>query len=212
MQCALVQETAGDPVAALAQVETALRVPGDRIEPIDRLRLTISEVRLLRKIGPKRDQDRRAAIDRALKLLTSDVQNGLNQRPALLREIVAELGVVKPDLLNRGLEVLGLDSTAKTDTDGIAKALTNWDQRLSLGGGVSEIAQRAGLAGKPNPDGWRIFVSRVTGRELSTSIMNWRAEMQPDRDVDKAVVEFYRSSVEAALLPRGFDAKQRFTV
>ena len=72
MQCALVQETAGDPVAALAQVETALRVPGDRIEPIDRLRLTISEVRLLRKIGPKRDQDRRAAIDRALKLLTSD--------------------------------------------------------------------------------------------------------------------------------------------
>ena len=49
-------------------------------------------------------------------------------------------------------------------------------------GGVSEIAQRAGLAGKPNPDGWRIFVSRTTGRELSTNIMNWRArKMQPDR-------------------------------
>jgi hypothetical protein len=38
-----------------------------------------------------------------------------------------------------------------------------------------------------------------TGTDLSSHIMNWRAEMQPDPGVDKAVVDLYRSGVDAAL-------------
>jgi energy-coupling factor transporter ATP-binding protein EcfA2 len=207
MQLALVEETAGDAAAALKQNRAAMSVPGDCLEPIEKLRLTIAEIRLLRKIGAECDKDRRAAIDRALTLLTPDVQDDLNQRPAFLREVVAELGIVKSDLLNQSLEVLGLESVAKTDTDRIAHALTIWDKKLSIGGGVSEIAQRAGLTDKLSSNSWLIFVSQAGSRELSTNIMNWRAEMQPDRDVDKALVDFYRSGVEAALLPRRSDVR-----
>jgi hypothetical protein len=204
MQLALVDETAGDAASALTRIEAAKRVPGIREEPIETVRLTIAGIRLLRKLGPERDEERRAAIEGVLELLTPDVRDELSERPALLREVVAELGIVRPDLLTQGLEVLGLDAAGDAGTEGIANALTDWDKRLSpsSAGGVSEIAQRAGLANSTLGPDWKLFVSQTGGRELSTHLMNWRAEMQPDRAVDKSVVDFYRSGVEAALLPR----------
>ena len=209
MQVGLILETEGDAAAALPQVQAAMHVPGDRLEPMEALRLALAELRLLRKIGPQRDRDRQEAVGRALGLLTPELQDDLNQHPALLREVVAELGPAKPDLLNQALEVLGLESADEAATQGIANALSGWDEKLSVerGGATSEIAQRAGLKGVPKRDLWQSFVFNSGTRELSSNILNWRAEMRPDPEVDQSLIDFYRSGVEAALLPRRSDVR-----
>jgi hypothetical protein len=203
VQLALIEETAGNIDAAFQRIESALAVPGDVFEPIDRLRVTTTEIRLLRKLGSSRDKDRHAAIDRAEALLTPGLLDNLNQQPGLLRETVAELGKVKPEVITQALEVLGLDSTVKEDKAVIARALAGWDDRLaSEAGGTSELARRVDISGNVAPDRWHKFVLDTSGRKLSMHLVNWRAEMKPDRDVDHSIVDFYRSSVENALFAR----------
>jgi hypothetical protein len=201
VQLALIEETAEHADAALDAISRAMKVPGDRLEVIDHLRLTITEIRLLRKHGPARDNDRRGAIDRALALLTPDLRDGLYRRPALLREVAAEIGIVDKSVLAQAIEVLGVEPTNERDADRLARALADWDDKLKVSTGVSELAQRAGIRGR-QANNWRGLVSSGVGRELSTNIINWRAELSPDRDVDKALIEFYRFAVEDALNPR----------
>jgi hypothetical protein len=203
VQLALIEETAGRPDAALVRMDAALSLPDDSLEDIEKLRLIVTKIRLVRKLGAGRDLERRAAIDRAVALLKPEVQDALNQHPALLREVVAELGKVTPSLFTQALEVLGLDRTEEADTREIARSLADWDRRLTTeGGGPSELARRAGFQGEPDSDAWHGFVAGLAGREFSTNLLNWRQEMQPDPMVDDAVVKFYRSGVDAALSPR----------
>lgn len=199
VQLSLIEETAGSIQQALARIDQALDVAANSIEPVEKLRAVIARIRLLRKLGTTRDIERRDAIDKALELLTPAVLDSLNQQPGLLREVVAELGQVRPELLNQALEIVKLPSPTQGGAGNLANALSEWDNRLSKtsGGRSSELAQRAGL--KAGDSGaWLKYLSDI-GPGVFSQIMNWRAEMQPDRGVDKAVVDLYRSGVDAAL-------------
>lgn len=105
--------------------------------------------------------------------MTPDLLDSLNQQPGLLRETVAELGKVKPEVITQALEVLGLDSTVEEDKAVIARALAGWDDRLaSEAGGTSELARRVDISGNVAPDRWHKFVLDTSGRKLSMHLVN----------------------------------------
>jgi tetratricopeptide (TPR) repeat protein len=203
IQLAHVEEADGQLEAALEALRRALAVPGDRVAPIEALHIAVIQTRLLRKLGKKRESECTVAIERASALLTSDVGDGLIQQPGLLREVVAELGTVRSDLLNQGLEALGLLPLTTEQRDLLARAFAGWDKRLGTHKGRrGELAERAGLPLTAGEKEWRQFLVQEPPTSLAHRIVNWRAELRPDHEVDNAIVGIYRSSVEAALAPQ----------
>ena len=167
------------------------------------LRLVVAKIRLLRKLGSTRDEDRCQTIDWAVHLLDNETLASLSQQPPLLREVTAELGKLQPDLFALALDVLGVDLPAGESPGAIGSALYAWDTRLSGNpDDSSELARRVGYQGEASPDGWTGFIQDFSEKELSSRIASWRGEMQPDPGVDAAVDDLYRESVEEALARR----------
>src|SRR5262249_53331253 len=106
VELALIDETFMSFERALAGIQAAKTVPGDDREPIETLRLLVISIRLLRKLGKNREVQWAETIERTRLLLTMQTRDALDRRPALLCEVVAELGTVSTGVLTRGLELL----------------------------------------------------------------------------------------------------------
>jgi cellulose synthase operon protein C len=198
IQLSLLDETSGDLEGALVDVQMAesIRI---RIDPIETLPLITTRLRLLRKLGKGYGSERRRAVEESVALIAQGLTEGLERRPALLREVVAELGTADPAILSLGLQALGLELKGESQITLLANALAEWDKRIGRHGKSNELATRAGLLYASTEVTWSQFVMTTSATELGRRILNWRAELRPDRRVDAALTKIYRLNVDAEL-------------
>jgi hypothetical protein len=197
-QRALVHEGAREILAALSDIDEALRLEGGGEWQFDRLRLLTARIRLLRKLGSGQDGARREAIDRLKSILTPDVLVLLDQSPVLLTEIVAEIGAIDDKVLSKGLDTIGVSLKGDAQARKIAEALYRWDHAPGPDGTVGRLSKRAGIE-ISDVTGWHNFVKEMPSRRLASTVLNWRDSVGPERIIDKALVEVYRTAVDATL-------------
>jgi hypothetical protein len=126
----------------------------------------------------------------------------LKSRPSLLRELVAEYGLLQPEILYFGLEQQGLPGLGKTDWPQlIARELNDanaWgsDQELRLDLAAKLRSQSASAVAvvESSP----AFRSAV-GAELLDSLINWLRHDADAQALRELIVRGFRDDVERAL-------------
>jgi hypothetical protein len=209
IQAALIEESQDNLQGALARIREAhgtLPQPSSASDPQQAeqaLRVLVPETRLLRKLGDWHDAERRSLIEQATALLTAEMLSNLRNRPALLRELAAELGGVVPNVLQHAIETLGVEIRSDEHEESLAHALRDWNTRLLVidRPGPGELAERAGLR-ENTPTGWRQYLKSIGGYRLGRNVLGWRSALSADRQMDKAIVNAYRDGVEAGLQRR----------
>jgi cellulose synthase operon protein C len=197
---ALFDEAGGDFTAALNGVDQARRYLSDNPDPTVLLRLLVTEARLLRKIGEERDRD--SLVERSLALITEKRLDELGNRPALLREVVAEFGAVSGPVLQRGLDVIGLELNTADQVERFATALKSWKE----GGAFSDQA-RSGSSffslerlGEEHLMEW---IKDVGVARVSRTASNLLSARPGDQTANVALTEIFRRSVDNAIQPMG---------
>jgi cellulose synthase operon protein C len=203
LQRAFIAETSGEFAMALTQAEEAARLLGTQPAADEALRVLVTRIRLLRKMGESNDVERRKLIDQAKQLLAPEVVRSLRRRPALLREVAAELGGVIPELLEDAIDTIGIELLDDSQEEMLAHALLDWNQVLVVEGDSSpgELAEHAGLS-ENTQENWKAFVHEVGTGRLKNSLLSWRSALPSDKRMDKTLVNLYRSGVDAALTRR----------
>jgi cellulose synthase operon protein C len=197
VQLSLLDEISGNLEAALADLRMAEAIHSGT-DPIEKLRLIVIRLRLLRKLGDY-EPERQRVINEGVALLNHSLREDLERRPVLLREVIAELGAAEPTLLSLGLQTLGLELREENQIALLAQALTEWDKRPTIRGKSGELAARAGIGTDSQEDTWRQFLMSRSATDVSRRILNWRAELPHDQDIDAALTKIYCSNVDAAL-------------
>lgn len=95
--------------AALARLDAAQALTALPLSPFSILRLNVTRIRLRRLLGSSYNAEHAELCSTTNEMLTPALMRELRGQPALLRELVAELGQHNPDLLRHGLEVLGIE-------------------------------------------------------------------------------------------------------
>lgn len=122
---AALEESAGRLQQALDLLENANRLVDKGSSVLLLLRLYAARIRVRRSLGPEYATERHELMREACCLLTPDVLHDTRGRPALLRELVAELGGMNLQLLRQGLEVVGLELDNEAQRQALARALEN---------------------------------------------------------------------------------------
>jgi hypothetical protein len=189
---AVMDEGAGRLDAALAGVEQAARLLAETCEPVQRLRVLVARTRLVRRLGGALAPERRRLIEQARTLLDPPTRRALRDHPALLREVVAEVGQADADLLRDGIEALGLEPGSDRQREPLAQAVAAWGARLA-----------PGQIPPPGPERWPDLVRRATGPELGRFMLGLLGTLPADADVQEALAQVFRSAVEAAIRSPG---------
>lgn len=143
-----------------------------------------------------------SALRRRNSQINLNVLRQLKSRPSLLRELVAEYGLLQPEILYFGLEQLGLPGLGKTDWPRlIAREL---DDANAWG---SDQELRVDLATKlRGQSAINTVVSQTTGEassavsaELLASLINWLRHDADARELRELIVRGFRDDVELAL-------------
>jgi cellulose synthase operon protein C len=95
--------------AALSRLDAAQALTALPLSPFSVLRLNVTRIRIRRLLGSSYDKERAELCSTTNEMLTPALLRELGGQPALLRELVAELGEHNPELLRHGLEVLGIE-------------------------------------------------------------------------------------------------------
>jgi hypothetical protein len=184
--------------AALDLLEHAKRLVDHTTPPLLALRLFAARIRVRRSLGAGFAKERSELMEEACGLLTPVVLRDTRGRPALLRELVAELGGMNLQLLRQGLDVVGLELDDEGQRQLLARALASWDNCLRATETTPDLAARAGITA--NHD-WAKFVETLSATQLTHSVLDWLSSVPPDGETQEQIADVFRSSVAASLRP-----------
>ena len=208
LQATFIYEAQGNIEAALDYVIGAEQTLPRQADSIEALRVYITHIRLLRKLGDLKNQERASLIEKSIKILNHEsVQRSLFNHPALLREIVAELGNLMPTLVQNAMAKLGIDVHSVEQVNRLSQALLDWNSKLqeNTRSGPGELVKRAGIKQNTLND-WASFINKNAGKKLNLTIQHWQSELSsvdPSNEFNinfnKSIVDIYRSSVDNSL-------------
>lgn len=232
LQAALTNEALSDIDEAITYISEAEKMlPDPVVDRIEALRVYVAHIRLLRKKGQPGDYERGLLTDKVVRLIIQDggkmgkeeinelseqksrfyldpvIANELRSNPALLQELVAEMGMVVYQLIPLALDYLGIDLRNEGQRTQLAKGFKEWNDQLSAisPSGVGELLERSGIQNN-TIENWLGFIGRHTGRSLASAIYNWQYEIYSDRRksstglaFDNVIVDISRANVDLAI-------------
>ena len=232
LQATLVKEAQDKLTEALEYIKEAEKTLSDQEEDIlATVRILITHIRLLRKKGATSDDERSLLIKKVIRMIVEDgneidsavfneltdtkhrfqinskIAGSLSANPALLQEMVAELGKVMTELITYSFDYLGIDLRNDTQKNSLAKAFRDWNDELLISSKskTGELTDRAGIKSNSLEE-WLDFTEQHTGRTLGYAIQNWRYEMLANEskskstyNFDKALVDIFRTNVEMSI-------------
>ena len=146
---ALTHEASGDLEAANRRLAQAREWAADLKDERLLLRVIASDMRIERKRGAPMHTIEQHIQD-ITALLNRDTRRALRSRPAVLRELLAEMGARDRRLLRLGLETLGVDLPSEQAAEGLARALAYWTADARLADVVQNIALAHGVLKETN--------------------------------------------------------------
>lgn len=134
-------------------------------------------------------------------LLDTDTLRELRNRPALLRELLAELGGLDERLLALGIEVLGVDLASEAEAEALARLLVAWVGRAEPPGKALKVLHGWGV---PTPGGSRLpgigdWIGWLLGRGARSTgalLMALLTEVPPSPELRLGLAQLYRQDSE----------------
>lgn len=214
LQAALSKEALGELEGGLRYINQAKDLFGTTQDNITRLRILITNIRLLRKLGETKDNERANVIEEVKDILSQKtILDQMQNYPALFREVVAELGKLLPDILQKALDWFGIEITNEQQAETLTNALINLnDKTLSFQEGtLGKLVDNSGIE-RNNTSSWLNYIHENSGKKLNENLKQWRNEisaridqnMNSIQNFDKAVTEVYRNNVDNSLNPNKF--------
>jgi tetratricopeptide (TPR) repeat protein len=205
----LIEEEAGRLDEALqyaAQMEDLADSLGERTA---RLRGAVARARLLRKIGTAAAASRRKIVIERINSLLPRVTATLRGKPALYREIAAEIGDQDFKFLRKAIKNVGVEIASPEDAAQLADSLAAWDLEIRGAGIVEDekswvhfrpLAEQAGLDPEEDTDeAWTRWILRNRGSRLGRDLVRY-LKVFPDSNVMQgALTESLRTSVDRSI-------------
>lgn len=165
------------------------------------LRARTVALRLLRKRGAPQDEQARSAqaIDARL---DTETLRGLRSRPALLRELFAEVGAMQPRLVRVGLDVLGVELSSTEDARALAGTLADWPADAAAAAVMSDLARSAGLD-VTDPGGaqarWSDWLWQASPKTIGSLLLSLLKDVPTQQPVRAAIAGLFRRDVDRRL-------------
>lgn len=199
----LLEESLGNFAAALEAARRAEKLARDSGDAIGLLQAQVAQLRIMRRLGqPASDA---AAYEKLLNdvdsSLTPDLQTTLRERPALLRELVAELGSRDAAVLDLGVETLGIELLDARQQREFAEILKQWDRETG-GGAGGELAEKFGIRPARNTGadtGWLDFIVNNSGSRLNQVIRRTLIEFRPSAKTSEDLAQIFRTGVDSTI-------------
>jgi hypothetical protein len=197
----VIEEGRGDLAAAgrhAAQAEDWAWRSGSMLEVV---RARVSKLRLARKtLRPDAAELHEGRIE-ALKLLDTELQRELRSRPALQRELVAELGAHDPRVLRRGVQALGVDLADNTAVRNFARLLAAWGGRdAEAKAAVADVAAAHAVVTDarkpPAARDWLAWLLRSSARDIGALTAALLRRVPPREETLAAIAAIYQRDSE----------------
>lgn len=210
LQLALAEEGAGSLHAAAQQYQRAHDWAIELGHDLFLLSALAGLMRLDRRLdAPPAQIDERAAHARAL--LSTETLRQLRRRPALLRELLAELGARDLRLLRLGLSFLGVDLPSPAEAGQLAQTLVAWSAGAELPELVHELAVAHGVTANafqplPTQRQWQDWLWGRAPTEIAGLLLQMLKDIPPSNALLARVALVFRHDVQRRI-ERG--ARQR---
>ena len=212
LQASLANESLGLLEDALKYVYQAEDFFGKSEDNLSKLRILITHTRLLRKLGENKNAERNELIETVKELvLRPTVIDEMRNYPALFREVVAEIGKLIPDILQKALEWFGVEITNEEQVEVLTQALS--DTKNTIDKNISDTSDVVDLETDYKFDSFKQsnFSKEKIGRNLNSTIKILRNVVLNDEsqdnsslnDLDKAVIDVFRRNVDSSLNSNG---------
>ncbi|HSV46365.1 MAG TPA: hypothetical protein VLJ58_11300 [Ramlibacter sp.] len=171
------------------------------------LRAQTAQQRLDRKLGLSEEKLADQAHNlRAL--LATETLRQLRSRPALLRELLAELGSLDQRLLRLGIEVLGVDLPSFEAAVQLGATLEQWAAEADRPEVLQDIALAFGVPvdkadRPPSPNDWAVWLWTNGAAEIGSLVLSFLREAPPDGEVLARLAGIYQREVERRIVRGG---------
>ena len=198
---ALTLEATGELESAAERLEQAREWTADLANGQLLLRILAATMRLARKRGATFEEIADSA-QYVSALLDRETMRELRSRPAVLRELLAEMGVRDSRLLRLGLIVLGVDLPSEEATDGLAESLARWAQEAESVEAVLDLARAHGvlattkqIQSMPTRAQWAHWLWSASPKEVGALVADVIA-IAPHEAVMSQLADLFRSDVD----------------
>lgn len=187
---------------AHAQAAEALELARQLGDQILLLRVEVTLLRLGRRMGQS-EEELAGLVQELNALLDTETLRDLRRRPALLRELLAELAASNRRLLRVGIDVLGVDLPSMLDATELAITLDIWAaQGPTI---AADTAHAFGVAPDsstllPNCDQWTDWLWKSGSDTTSQLLLTLLRAMPPESHVLNRLAELYRREVERRIV------------
>lgn len=190
----------------LPEAETLLKeaaaVAASSHDPMLRLRVDITRLRLQRQRHPEARDQRRMLRKEVLATLTDDMLHKLRAHPVLLREVAAELGKEDARIAEAALRTLGAEVATDAQANSFARALTSLNIAQATQqhppidlDPIIEQYQKADF----DPDIIRQWVTQQLTSTDAWTLSEAIGTSETGSDVLKSFRDYFRSGVEATM-------------
>jgi tetratricopeptide (TPR) repeat protein len=199
---ALAEEADGALEAAHAHATEALELARPLGDQILLLRVDVTLLRLGRRLGSP-DEELAALVQQLNALLEADTMRGLRRRPALLRELLAEIGERNQRLLRIGIDVLGVDLPSIDAADELGLTLEIWAAQApkmaaEAAHSFSVAPERAALP--PTRSEWSAWLWESGSDRTSQLLLTLMRTVPPESRVLAGLAHLYRREVERRIV------------
>ena len=190
--------------AAMTRLEAARPLVAEGDTGADALRLLTARIRLRRLLGREFDCEREELIGQLSALLTPAAMTELRGRPALLRELVAEVGDRNVELVRVGLDVVGLELGDGAPLQRLLEALADANRTAGLASPITKALAANKVAdattGRFDPAALANAAGGIVG--LLKIVFDIVAPDSAPSLLMRAVSDVYRAAVSKSIKPR----------
>lgn len=187
---------------AHAQATEALEMARQVGDQILLLRVDVTLLRLGRRLG--QSEDELASLVQELNaLLDTETLRDLRRRPALLRELLAELAASNRRLLRVGIDVLGVDLPSTSDATELAITLDIWTAQSPATAADTTRAFGIGIESNsplPTRGQWTDWLWKSGSDTIRQLVLTLLRAMPPESHVLTRLADLYRREVERRIL------------
>ena len=198
----LAAEAMADLEVAQAQATEALDMARQVGEALLLLRVEITLLRLQRRLGHA-DADVAGLVQEINALLDTETLRELRRQPALLRELLAELGATNRRLLRLGIDVLGVDLPSLDDAQALARTLDLWAAQAPRL--ATDTAHAFGLVTdsfdpSPTHEQWAQWLWKSGADTTRQLLLTLLRAIPPEGTVLTRLADLYRREVERRIV------------
>jgi hypothetical protein len=199
----VIEEARGHLAAATDYAGRARQWAAQTGRALESVRASVALLRLARKSGRVQPAALQAERAETLRRIDTDLLRQLVPRPALQRELLAELGADSPRLLRLGLQSLGIDLQDEAAAHDFASLLAGWagpDDAAHAATAAADVAAAHGVTTQdgawPGTQDWLAWLHRSSPREIGALAAALLHEAPPGVETLAAIAAHFQQDAE----------------